>query len=72
MNKTFRKIISLILVLIILSNTSFVFANKNNSSCSISSTPEYIIEYIKNIRKVISNISKYTREKKKKQEKSIY
>jgi len=42
-----------------------VFSAKNTSGCKIESTPEYITKYIKNIRKVISNVNKTAISKKK-------
>ena len=65
MKKILKKIISFILVLVIFSSTNFVFSAKNTSGCKIESTPEYITKYIKNIRKVISNVNKTAISKKK-------
>jgi hypothetical protein len=65
MYKNLKKIISLIIVLAISSNTSFVFAEVNsNNKCEIDNTPKYIIEYIKDLRKVVSNISSRSVEKR--------
>jgi hypothetical protein len=41
-----------------------VFSDEN-TKCKIKSTPKYIIEYIKNIRKIISNVNKIAIIKKK-------
>jgi hypothetical protein len=62
MKKVLTKIISFILILIFFSSNNFVFSN---SECKIKSTPEYMIKYIKNIRKIISNVNKTAITKKK-------
>jgi hypothetical protein len=73
MYKNLKKIISLIIVLAISSNTSFVFAEVNsNNKCEIDNTPKYIIEYIKDLRKVVSNISSRSVEKRIEKQNSFW
>lgn len=64
-----KKIISLLLVLVFISNTNFIFA-ENGAKCNIENTPPYITDYIKNLRKVVSNVNKFAIKKRKSQEDS--
>ena len=67
MKKT-RYILMIIFLLFLISkNTNTASA----SQCRIDSTPSYILDYIKDTRKIISNMQNTATEKKSKQEKSI-
>ncbi len=57
MKKNLRHILSyLVLLILLIYNINFVSA-ETLWECKVESTPEYISEYIKNVRKVISNVN---------------
>lgn len=66
-----KKIISIVLVLVLfITNTSFVFS-ENTESCTISDPPKQLTDYVKNVRKVIKNISNKAKLKNTKTKSSI-
>lgn len=71
--KKIKKILSFIIILVLITNSSFVFSN---NWCPIEETPEYIKEYVKNKDKVIKNIinsaQKIKSEENKEEEKSSF